>query len=313
MTPFRGDGVIGFGAQLSMHPPAEQFALVQRLEAIGYDSVWTGDHLSFHNPLYESLTLLASYVPITRRIKLGIAVYLLALRAPAVAAKMAATLDVLSGGRLVFGVGVGGENPKEFELCGVPHKERGARVTEGIDVVRTLWRDTPATFNGRFTRFTSVSIDPKPIQEPPPIWIGGRSDAALTRAGRQGDGWVSYVVQADRYAQSLDKIRAAAAAAGRSLDGFTAAHLAFITVGRDYEAAKKAWVSVLSKRYNQDFEPLVKRYGIIGTPEQCAEQLERFRAAGCNYFLMSAIGDPRDERAQHEMIAAEILPRLRWS
>src|SRR6059036_3782690 len=145
--------MIGFGAQLSLHPPAEQFELVQRLEAIGYDSVWTGDHVSFHNPIYESLTLLASYVPITHRIKLGVAVYLLALRAPAVAAKMAATLDVLSDGRLVFGVGVGGENPKEFELCGVPHKERGARVTEGIDVVRTLWRDTPATFRGRFTRF----------------------------------------------------------------------------------------------------------------------------------------------------------------
>ena len=305
--------MIGFGAQLSVHPPAEQFALVQRLEALGYDSVWTGDHMSFHNPIYESLTLLASYVPITRRIKLGVAVYLLALRAPAVAAKAAATLDVLSGGRLVFGVGVGGENPKEFELCGVPHKERGARVTEGIDVVRALWRDTPATFNGRFTRFTSVSIDPKPVQQPPPIWIGGRSDAALIRAGRQGDGWVSYVVRADRYAQSLDKIRAAAAAAGRSMDGFTAAHLVFITVGRDYETAKKAWVSVLSKRYNQDFEPLVKRYGVIGTPEQCAEQLERFRAAGCNYFLMSAIGDPRDECLQHEAIAAEILPRFRSS
>jgi alkanesulfonate monooxygenase SsuD/methylene tetrahydromethanopterin reductase-like flavin-dependent oxidoreductase (luciferase family) len=216
---------------------------------------------------------------------------------------------VLSGGRLVFGVGVGGENPKEFELCGVAHKERGARVNEAIDVVRTLWRDTPASFSGRFTRFESVSIDPKPIQRPPPIWIGGRSDAALKRAGRQGDGWVSYVVQADRYAQSLDKIRAAAA--GRSLDGFTAAHLVFITVGRDFEAAKKAWVRVLSKRYAQDFEPLAKRYGVIGTPEQCAEQLEVFRAAGCNYFLMSAIGDPRDERAQLETIAAEILPRFR--
>jgi probable F420-dependent oxidoreductase len=301
--------MIGFGAQLSLHPPAEQFELVQRLETLGYDSVWTGDHMSFHNPIYESMTLLASYAPITRRIKLGVAVYLLALRSPAVAAKTAATLDVLSGGRLVFGVGVGGENPKEFELCGVPHKERGARVNEAIDVVRTLWRDTPASFSGRFTRFESVSIDPKPIQQPPPIWIGGRSDAALKRAGRQGDGWVSYVVQADRYAQSLDKIRAAAG--GRSLDGFTAAHLVFITVGRDFEAAKKAWVRVLSKRYAQDFEPLAKRYGVIGTPEQCAEQLEVFRAAGCNYFLMSAIGDPRDERAQLETIAAEILPRFR--
>ena len=300
----------GFGAQLALHPPAVQFELVQRLEAIGYDSVWTGDHMSFHNPIHESITLLASYAPITRKIKLGVGVYLLALRPPAVAAKQAATLDVLSGGRLIFGVGVGGENPKEFELCGVPHKERGARVNEAIDVVRTLWRDSPATFHGRFTRFESVSIDPKPLQQPPPIWIGGRSDAALARAGRQGDGWMSYVVQADRYAQSLDKIRAAAAAAGRSMDKFTAAHLVFITIGRDYEAAKRAWVSVLSRRYAQDFEPLAKRYGVIGTPEQCAEQLERFRAAGCNYFVMSAIGEPRDERTQLEAIAAEIIPRF---
>jgi probable F420-dependent oxidoreductase len=300
-----------FGAQLSMLPPEEQFALVRRVEALGFDSVWTGDHVAFHNPLYESLTLLASYAPITRRIRLGTAVYLLALRAPAVAAKMAATLDVLSGGRLIFGVGVGGENPKEFELCGVPHRERGARVTEGIDVVRTLWRDTPATFAGRFTRFEAVSIDPKPVQKPlPPIWVGGRSGAALARAGRQGDGWMSYVVRPERYAESLAEIRRAADAAGRALDGFTAAHLAFVTVGRDYETAKTTWVAHLSRRYAQDFEPLAKKYGIIGTPEQCAEQLERFRAAGCTYVVIDAVGDPRDKRGQLEVIAADILPRF---
>ena len=301
----------GFGAQLSMHPPEEQLALVQRVEQLGFDSVWTGDHVSFHNPLYESLTLLASYAPITRRIRLGTAVYLLALRSPAVAAKITATLDVLSGGRLIFGVGVGGENLKEFELCGVPHAERGARVTEGIDVVRALWREAPATFHGRFSRFEGVSIDPKPVQKLPPIWVGGRSDAALVRAGSQGDGWVSYVVQPERYARSLEKIREAAHAAGRSLTGFTGAHLAFITVGRDYERARKTWVSVLSRRYAQDFEPLANKYGVIGTPEQCAAQLAAFRDAGCTYFLLSAIGDPRDEREQLETIAAEILPRVR--
>lgn len=299
-----------FGVQLSMLPPEEQFALVRRVEALGFDSVWTGDHVSFHSPLYESLTLLASYAPITRRIRLGTAVYLLALRAPAVAAKMTATVDVLSGGRLIFGVGVGGENRKEFELCGVPHRERGARVTEGIDVVRTLWRDTPATFMGRFTRFEAVSIDPKPVQQPPPIWVGGRSDAALARAGRQGDGWVSYVVQPERYAQSLEKIRAAAHAAGRSLDGFTAAHLAFVTVGPDYEKAKATWVAHLSRRYAQDFEPLAKKYGIIGTPAQCAEQLARFGEAGCAYVIFDAIGDPRDKREQLEVIAADVVPRF---
>ena len=301
-----------FGVQLSLKPPQEQFDLVRRIEALGFDSVWTGDHVSFHNPMYESLTLLATYVPITSRLRLGTAVYLLALRRPAIAAKITSTLDVLSGGRLIFGVGVGGENPKEFEVCGVPHAERGARVTEAIDAVRTLWRDTPATFKGRFTSFAGISIDPKPVQKPgPPIWIGGRSDAALARAGRQGDGWVSYVVQPERYAQSLDKIRAAAAAAGRKLEKFAAAHLAFVTVGRDYESAKAVWAEALTKRYAQDFEPLARKYGIIGTPEQCAEAIERFRAAGCNYVILSPIGPATQEREQVERLAAEVVPRLR--
>ena len=304
-------GPLRFGVQLSLKPPQEQFDLVRRIEALGFDSVWTGDHVSFHNPMYESLTLLASYVPITSRLRLGTAVYLLALRRPAIAAKITATLDVLSGGRLIFGVGVGGENPKEFEVCGVPHAERGARVTEAIDAVRTLWRDTPATFKGRFTSFAGVSIDPKPVQKPgPPIWIGGRSDAALARAGRQGDGWVSYVVQPERYAQSLDKIRAAAAAAGRKLESFAAAHLAFVTVGRDYESAKAVWAEALTRRYAQDFEPLARKYGIIGTPEQCGEAIERFRAAGCNYVILNPIGPATQEREQVERLAAEVMPRL---
>ena len=304
---------IGFGAQLkATHPPAEQWDAVRAVERAGYDSVWTGDHVSFHNPLYESLTLLASYASITSRIKLGTGVYLLALRPPAIAAKITATLDVLSGGRLIFGVGVGGENPKEFELTGSPHKERGARVSEGIDVVRTLWRDTPASFDGRFTKFSEVSIDPKPVQQPgPPIWIGGRSDAALARAGRQGDGWVSYVVQPSRFKESLDKVREAAAAAKRPLEHFTAAHLAFITVGKDYETARATWVRLLTKRYAQDFGPLAQKYGVIGTPAQCAEQLQLFVDAGCQYFVMDAIADTADERAQLETIAAEIIPRFR--
>jgi probable F420-dependent oxidoreductase len=300
-----------FGAQLSgIHRPSEQFELARRVEELGYESVWTGDHVSFHNPLYESLTLLSTYAAITSRVRLGTAVYLLALRSAAIAAKITSTLDVLSGGRLIFGVGVGGENPKEFELCGVPHAERGARVSEAIDVVRTLWRDTPATFKGRFTRFENVSVDPKPAQLPP-IWIGGRSDAALARAGRQGDGWVSYVVQPERYAQSLEKIRRAAQQAGRMVDDFVAAHLAFVTVGRDYETAKAAWVKFLTKRYAQDFEPLAKKYGIIGTAAQCAEQIEAFRAAGCNYVIVNVIGEPEHEREQLERVAADILPRFR--
>jgi len=305
---------VRFGASPStplLRAPREQFRLVERLEALGFDSIWSGDHVSFHNPILESVTLLASYASITSHIKLGTGVYLLALRSPAIAAKTSATLDVLSGGRLVFGVGVGGENPKEFEVCGIPHRERGARVTEGIDVVRALWRDTPASFHGRFTSFDGVSIDPKPVQWPgPPIWIGGRSEAALRRAARQGDGWFSYVVHADRYRQGAARIREEADRAGRALDGFVHAHLAFVTLGRDYEKARDTWVHILSKRYAQDFGPLAGKYGIIGTPAQCAEQLERFIDAGCHYFVMNPICDNDETEVQFEQIAADIAPRF---
>lgn len=301
-----------FGVQLALGEPAERWALVRRIEELGFDSVWTGDHVSFHLPLYESLTLLASYAAITSRLRLGTAVYLLALRHPTIVAKITSTLDALSGGRLVFGVGVGGENPKEFEASGVPHRERGARVDEGIEVLRALWRDTPATFKGRFTSFEGVSIDPKPVQPGgPPIWIGGRSDAALARAGRVGDGWIAYVVAPERYRQSVEKIARAAAAAGRAVDGLARANLVFITVDRDLERARQTWVSRLSRRYNQDFGPLAGRYGIFGPPARCAEALQAYVEAGCDYFVLNPIGDPRQDRAQIETIAAEIVPHFR--
>jgi probable F420-dependent oxidoreductase len=297
---------------LSPHPPAEQLALAERVEALGFDSLWCGDHIFFHTPLYESLTLVAFYAARTRRIRVGTAVYLLALRHPTVVAKITSTLDALSEGRLIFGVGVGGENPREFEACGIPLSERGARVNEGIEVLRALWAPTPASFSGRFVKFEGVSLAPKPLQPGgPPIWIGGRSDAALRRAGRLGDGWVSYVVTAERYRQSLEKIKDAAAAAGRDPGRLETAHLAFITIGKDHERAKATWVGRLSRRYNQDFGPLADKYGFIGTPAQCIEQLERFVEAGCRYFLLNAISEIPDEAEQLERLASEILPHFR--
>ena len=116
-------------------------------------------------------------------------------------------------------------------------------------------------------------------------------------------------MQPSRFKDSLAKIHAAAG--GRSLDGFVAAHLTFITVGKDYESAKTTWVRLLSKRYAQDFGPLAEKYGVIGTPAQCAEQLHRFVEAGCGYFVMDSIVDSVDEHAHLETIAAEIIPRFR--
>ena len=184
----------------------------------------------------------------------------------------------------------------------MPHRERGARVTEGIDVVRTLWRDTPASFKGRFTQFEGVSLDPKPVQKPgPPIWIGGRSDAALDARRPPGRrlGVLRRPGRALRAERRQDPRRRRGGR--RPLDGFALAHLGLHHGGPRLGVGQGGvGRSALTQRYAQDFEPLARKYGIIGTPEQCAEQLARFEAAGCNYIIANPIGDPEDERDQLE-------------
>ena len=247
--------------------------------------------------------------------RLGTAVYLLALRHPTVAAKTVATLDVLSGGRVVFGVGVGGEFPKEFEAAGVPHRERGRRVDEGIEVCRLLWTKSPADFEGRFVRFTEVALEPKPVQPGgPPIWIGGRSDHALRRAARLGDGWISYVVTLERFRQSLEKIQGFAAEAGRRVEpgrGFEPAHLAFTVVDDDWERARAAAARYLGRQYDQRFDELVTKYCVLGPPERCAADLARFAEAGVRTFVMGFVAGAERAAEQVERFAAEVLPRVR--
>ena len=296
---------LGFGAQLkATHPPAEQWEAVRAVERAGFDSVWTGDHVSFHSPLYESLTLLASYAAITTRIKLGTGVYLLALRPPAIAAKITATVDVLSNGRLIFGVGVGGENPKEFELTGSPHTERGARVSEGIDVVRALWRDTPASFDGRFTKFSGVSIDPKPVQRPgPPIWVGGRSDAALRRAAKFGDAWLAYFVSPRRFRESLDKI--AAQRDGRAIGGGL---IMYVCLAPTREEGRATAAAYLANEYHQSFDAMVDRFCAVGPPSDCVDTIRQFVDAGVDHIAVIPTVPP-DRVAEHLIrIAQEIVP-----
>lgn len=301
-----------FGVGLALHRPQNLLPLAERVEALGFDSLWASDHVSYTSPILDPLTLLATYAARTRRIRIGTCVYLLPLRHPTTVAKAVASLDFLSGGRVVFGVGVGGEFPKEFEACGVPREERGRRADEGIEVLRRLWRDSPASYEGRCFRFDGVTLEPKPAQPGgPPIWVGGRSDFALRRAGRLGDGWISYLVTPDRYRRSLDKIEGFAAEAGRSLDGFGQAHLTFITLDDDRETARATSARHLGRRYNQSFDDLVERYCVLGPPEACAETIEAFAEAGVQTFILNFIGDGAQEGEQVERFAAEVLPRFR--
>jgi probable F420-dependent oxidoreductase len=285
---------------------------VQMVDRCGYDSIWLGDHVSFPIPFFDPLLMIAQAAVVSRRLTFGTGVYLLPLRHPAPVAKQVATLDHLTEGRLIFGVGVGGEFPKEYELCGVPRSERGARLSEGIEVLRKLWTGEAVTHHGRFYDFEEVPMKP-PGRQPggPPVWCGGRSDAALRRAGAMADGYISYVVTPQMYADSLAKISDSAEQAGRRPDRYGTGHLLFARLDDSYEAAHDAATETLSIRYNMDFRRAAARYAALGTPQQVAERIREFHAAGVRHAVLDLLG-PYDQRpAQIERFAAEVIPLLK--
>ena len=176
-------------------------------EALGYEFITTGEHVLFYGPIGNGLISLAAAAGATSDIKLMTAITLVPLYPAALLAKQIAALDVLSHGRFNLGVGVGGEFAKEFEACGVPVKERGARTNESLEVLKKLWTEDEITFKGRFTTLPGVTMEPKPTQKPhPPIWISGRSDAAMKRCANYGTGWLPYMYTPEKLAASIETI-----------------------------------------------------------------------------------------------------------
>ena len=288
----------------------EMQALVRLVDDCGYDSLWVGDHIAFAVAIFDPLLQLAQAAVVSRRLKLGTNVYLVPLRHPVPIAKQAATLDHLSEGRLIFGVGIGGEFPKEFEACGVPLSERGARLSAAIPLLRQLWRGGPVSYSGRhFGAFSEVSMQP-PARQPggPPIWVGGRADAALARAGRLADGWISYVVTPETYRAGLETIAAAAEAAGRRIDHFGTGHLLFARLDASYEQALDAAAATLSHRYAMDFRRAAERYAALGRPEQVAERIRAFHDSGVRHLVLDLVGPYEERPKQIETFARDVLP-----
>src|SRR6202034_3870112 len=193
------------------HPRIDELvALVELVDRCGFDSLWAGDHISFAVPILDPLLQLAHAAVVSRRLTLGTSVLLLPLRHPTPVAKQVTTLDHLTEGRLILGVGVGGEFPKEYAACDVPHNERGARLAEGVQVLRKFFGGNPFSHKGRFYGPSDdVPMRPPPRQPGgPPIWFAGRKDAALRRIGRLGDGYLSYVVSPEMYRAALGTIEA---------------------------------------------------------------------------------------------------------
>jgi alkanesulfonate monooxygenase SsuD/methylene tetrahydromethanopterin reductase-like flavin-dependent oxidoreductase (luciferase family) len=225
-------------------------------------------------------------------------------------AKQVASLDHLCEGRLIFGVGVGGEFPQEFAVSGVPLGERGARLSAAIPLLRALWSGQPVSHDSRhFGSFEDVAMQPPARQAGgPPIWCGGRADAALARAGRLADGYMSYVVTPEQYRAALAKI--AEAAAGRSVERFGTGHLLFTRLDRSYEAALDAAATSLSQRYAMDFRRAAERYAALGLPEQVAQRIRDFWDAGVRHVVIDLVGPYEERPRQIEAFAEKVMPLL---
>jgi probable F420-dependent oxidoreductase len=285
---------------------------VTAIEALGYDSVWTGEHMLFHGPVTDGLIALAAFAGRTSRIRIGSAINLLPLRPPVVVAKAVSTLDIVSQGRFIFGVGVGGEFPKEFDACGVPHHERGRRANEAIEICRKLWTEDQVTYQGKIFQLHDVTMLPKPVQPGgPPIIVSGRSEAAIRRAARLGDGYMPYLFTPERYAESLKTIYAVASEQKRDMSRFTPYHFVFTAVGGTHAEAYRVAVEKLSQRYNQPFDNLVERYCALGTPKECVQRIQRFVDAGARHLILSPLCDNEVLGQDLEIYAREILPQFR--
>ncbi|MGY1824478.1 LLM class flavin-dependent oxidoreductase [Geodermatophilus sp. SYSU D00079] len=280
-------------------------------EDAGYDGIATGEHLFFHSPHPNGFVALAAAAGATSRIRLLSALTVVPLYPAALAAKMATTLDRVSGGRFDLGIGVGGEHPPEFVAAGVEVGERGARADEALELFRALWAGGPVDFAGRFTRVPGLALDPGPVQPGgPPIWLGGRRPAAIRRAGRFADVWMPYMYTPEQLARSLAEVREAAEAAGRDPDGVRGAVFCWGGVDHDAARSRRQVVETVSAVYQQDFDPLADRYLLHGDPDRVTARIQEYADAGAETLVFSPVGAGPGRRELVDLFTAEVLPRL---
>jgi probable F420-dependent oxidoreductase len=219
-----------FGSFARTEAAERIIAVAAAAESLGYSTAWAIDHLvlpakveggyAFNpmDPFLEPITVLGALALRTSRIKLGTAVLVLPYRHPIYTAKALATVDVLSGGRLIVGVGAGWMEP-EFAALGVPIAERGSRTNETIDVLKALWTEDVPSYNGRHFQFGNIKSVPPPLQKPrPPILVGGMTKGALQRVVGRGDGWIALGKSPADLSRPLETLREMAVKAGREPD-----------------------------------------------------------------------------------------------
>jgi alkanesulfonate monooxygenase SsuD/methylene tetrahydromethanopterin reductase-like flavin-dependent oxidoreductase (luciferase family) len=286
-------------------------ALAARAEALGFDSVWVGDSL-LARPRHEPLILLAGVAGRVPRVSLGTAVLLPALRNPVVLAHLVATLDQVSEGRLILGVGFATDVPNiraEFAAAGVPFDKRVGRMMEGLRLCRALWSGEPVNWDGRW-QVTGGVLAPTPYRPGgPPLWIGGNLPASLQRAGKWFDGWFPIKPDAATFATQWQEVRAIAQTAGRDPNALTGAMYLTLALDPDTTQAEARLNAFLERYYGQPAEVLRRRQASYAGPaEGLAAWLHSYAHAGAGHLVLRFAGD----HERHLEAVAAVRCTLGW-
>ncbi|HLH78008.1 MAG TPA: LLM class flavin-dependent oxidoreductase [Candidatus Binataceae bacterium] len=277
-----------------------------RAEALGFDSLWVQEQIVSDSAILEPVALLTYAAALTSRMRLGSAVLLTVIRNPVQLAKELATLDQLSQGRLIAGVGVGGAYLPE-RVFGVPTEHRGRRFVETIQVLKALWTQPRASVAGQYWNFENVPMEPKPVQRPhPPIWLAARDPMGIRRAVRHGDGWMGAGSSSSSdFVQQAAQMYAELERAGRDPASFPMSKRVYLAVDADRARAEARLRQWFAERYHN--AEMAARVALWGTPAQITEALLKLIAAGATHLLLNPVFDHAE---QMEILAGEVVPHL---
>jgi probable F420-dependent oxidoreductase len=289
---------LGLGTQ-TLTGDAERFpGFVDALEARGFDSLWLSERLTGPGP--DPLIALALAAGRTRKLKLGTSVLVLPGRNPVVVAKELASLDRLSGGRLLPAVGLGAPVPAEHRAFGVERRARAGLFDEALGLIRRLWTEDDVHHDGEHFRVDGVTLRPRPVQQPVDVWLGGTSPSELRRTGRLGDGWLpSFTVPAEVEA-SWPVVNATAAEHGRAIDS---EHLGVLVAYVRGPLPDAVAAAVTQRRPELDPGDVIPS-GIDGL----RRQVERFVGVGASKFVVVPLAEPDDWDAELAELAADLKP-----
>ena len=287
--------------------------MAETAERIGYDSVWIGDSIT-SKPRLEPMTAMAAVAARTNRVKIGTAVLLNALRHPVHLAHAAATIDNISGGRTILGLGAGRSNNQMFvdehAAVGVPIMERAARMEESIRVMRALWTGEPISNDGEFYPLDNVALEPRPVQQSIPLWISSNwVRRGLARVAELGDAWITNVPSPDRFSQCWERIEQCAREMGRDASAIGRCLYISVNLNDETDAALDEGDRFMRAYYSVPYDVISKQLlCVFGPPSKSIEAVKAYQERGADYFIVR-FASP-DQMGQLARFTDEVLPHV---